>query len=155
MSTSNWTFFILLSSENDEDSIQSKKSAVWTSLSNFLLSLYLPLNFNKEIPHFQFVNSFDWFNTDSLKFTLGVDGISMPFIVLSTFLILLCIIYIYPQKKKNMRMYLASFILLESFLVGTFSAIDLFSFYIFLNQFNSHVLDYWVLGWRSKSLFCI
>ena len=126
--------FILLSSENDEDSIQSKKSAIWTSLSNFLLSLYLPLNFNKEIPHFQFVNSFDWFNTDSLKFTLGVDGISMPFIVLSTFLILLCIIYIYPQKKKNMRMYLASFILLESFLVGTFSAIDLFSFYIFFES---------------------
>ena len=41
--------FILMSSENDEDSIQSKKSAIWTSLSNFLLSLYLPLNFNKDI----------------------------------------------------------------------------------------------------------
>ena len=93
--------FILLSSENDEYSIQSKKSAIWTSFSNFLLSLYLPLNFNKEIPHFQFVNSFNWFNSDSLKFTLGVDGISMPFIVLSTFLILLCVIYIYPQKKKK------------------------------------------------------
>jgi NADH-quinone oxidoreductase subunit M len=89
-----------MSSENDDNSIQSKKSAIWTSLSNFLLSLYLPLNFNKDIPHFQFVNSFDWFNSDSLKFTLGVDGISMPFIVLSTFLILLCVIYIYPQKKK-------------------------------------------------------
>ena len=126
--------FILMSSENDENSIQSKKSAIWTSLSNFLLSLYLPLNFNKDIPHFQFVNSFNWFNSDNLKFILGVDGISMPFIVLSTFLILLCVIYIYPQKKKNMRMYLASFILLESFLVGTFSAIDLFSFYIFFES---------------------
>ena len=93
--------FILMSSENDDNSIQSKKSAIWTSLSNFLLSLYLPLNFNKDIPHFQFVNSFDWFNSDSLKLTLGVDGISMPFIVLSTFLILLCVIYIYPQKKKK------------------------------------------------------
>ena len=126
--------FILMSSENDENSIQSKKSAIWTSLSNFLLSLYLPLNFNKDIPHFQFVNSFDWFNSDNLRFILGVDGISMPFVVLSTFLILLCVIYIYPQKKKNMRMYLASFILLESFLVGTFSAIDLFSFYIFFES---------------------
>ena len=58
----------------------------------------------------------------------------MPFIVLSTFLILLCVIYLYPQKKKNMRIYLASFILLESFLVGTFSAIDLFSFYIFFES---------------------
>ena len=126
--------FILLSSENDDFSIQSKKSAIWTSLSNFLLSLYLPFQFNKDIPHFQFVNSFDWFNSENLRLTLGVDGISMPFIVLSTFLIFLCVIYLYPQRKKNMRMYLASFILLESFLVGTFSAIDLFSFYIFFES---------------------
>ena len=126
--------FILLSSENDDFSIQSKRSALWTSGSNFLLSLYLPYNFDKDIPHFQFVNSFGWFNSDNLKFSLGVDGISMPFIVLSTFLILLCIIFIYPQSKKNMRMYLASFILLESFLIGTFSSIDLFSFYIFFES---------------------
>ena len=125
---------------------KSKKSAIWTSLSNFLLSLYLPLNFNKDIPHFQFVNSFNWFNSDNLKFTLGVDGISMPFIVLSTFLILLCVIYIYPQKKKNMRMYLASFIMLESFLIGTFSAIDLFSFYIFFESIFSSI--------ANLSVFC-
>ena len=127
-------FFILLSTENDEFAEQAKRSAIWTSSSNFLLSLYLPLNFDKDIPHFQFVNSFNWFNSDNLKFSLGVDGLSMPFIVLSTFLILLCVIYLYPQKKKNMRIYLASFILLESFLVGTFSAIDLFSFYIFFES---------------------
>ena len=127
-------FFILLSTENDEFAEQAKRSAIWTSSSNFLLSLYLPLNFDKNIPHFQFVNSFNWFNSDNLKFSLGVDGLSMPFIVLSTFLILLCVIYLYPQKKKNMRIYLASFILLESFLVGTFSAIDLFSFYIFFES---------------------
>ena len=126
--------FILLSSENDEFALQSKRSALWTSISNFLLSLYLPLNFDKSIPHFQFVNSFGWFNSDNLKFSLGVDGLSMPFIVLSTFLILLCVIFLYPQKKKNMRMYLASFILLESFLIGTFSSIDLFSFYIFFES---------------------
>ena len=96
--------FILLSSENDEFALQSKRSALWTSISNFLLSLYLPLNFDKSIPHFQFVNSFGWFNSDNLKFSLGVDGLSLPFIVLSTFLILLCVIFLYPQKKKNMRM---------------------------------------------------
>ena len=127
-------FFILLSPDNDDFAEQAKRSALWTSVSNFLLSLYLPLNFDKSIPHFQFVNSFDWFNSENLKLSLGIDGISMPFIILSTFLILICIIYIYPQKKKSMRMYLASFILLESFLIGTFSAIDLFSFYIFFES---------------------
>ena len=127
--------FILLSSENDDFALQSKRSALWTSASNFILSLYLPLNFDKDIPHFQFVNSFEWFNSENLKFSLGIDGLSMPFIVLSTFLILLCVIFLYSQKKINMRMYLASFILLESFLIGTFSSIDLFSFIFFLSPY--------------------
>ena len=126
--------FIFLSSEEDENAEQSKKSALWTSASNFFLSLYLPINFDKSIPHFQFVNTFSWFNNDSLRFALGVDGLSMPFIVLSTFLILACIIFILPQAKKNMKMYIASFLLLESFLIGTFSALDLFSFYIFFES---------------------
>ena len=126
--------FIFLSSEKDENAEQSKKSALWTSASNFFLSLYLPINFDKSIPHFQFVNTFSWFNNDSLRFSLGVDGLSMPFIVLSTFLILSCIIFILPQTKKNMKMYLASFLVLESFLIGTFSALDLFSFYIFFES---------------------
>ena len=77
--------FILLSSENDDFALQSKRSALWTSASNFMLSLYLPFNFDKDIPHFQFVNSFEWFNSENLKFSLGVDGLSMPFIILSTF----------------------------------------------------------------------
>ena len=93
--------FILLSSENDDFALQSKRSALWTSASNFMLSLYLPFNFDKDIPHFQFVNSFEWFNSENLKFSLGVDGLSMPFIILSTFLILLCVIFLYPQKKKK------------------------------------------------------
>ena len=126
--------FIFLSSEVDENAEQSKKSALWTSASNFFLSLYLPINFDKSIPHFQFVNTFSWFNNDSLRFSLGVDGLSMPFIILSTFLILACIIFILPQAKKNMKMYLASFLVLESFLIGTFSALDLFSFYIFFES---------------------
>ena len=126
--------FVLLSSENDEFASQAKKSAIWTSLTTLALSLYLPFNFDKTVPHFQFVNSFEWFNNENLKLSLGVDGISMPFIVLSTFLIFVCIFFIYPQSKKNMKMYLASFLLMESFLIGTFSAMDLFSFYIFFES---------------------
>ena len=79
--------FVLLSMESDEFAIQAKKSALWTTITNFVLSLYLPFNFDKDIPHFQFVNSFEWFNNENLKFALGVDGISMQFIILSTFLI--------------------------------------------------------------------
>ena len=126
--------FVLLSVEEDENSIQAKKSALWTSIINFLISLYIPLNFEKDIPHFQFVNSFSWLNNDNLKFSLGIDGISLPFLMLSTLLIPMCVFFLWNNKTKKIKSYLSCFLLLESFLVGAFSAIDLFSFYIFFES---------------------
>ena len=126
-------FFVLIS-VNEENSLAAKKSALWTSIINFLLSLYIPVNFDRNIPHFQFVNSFSWFNNENLKFSVGIDGISLPFIILSTFLIPLCIYFLWNLDKKKIRLYLASFLLIESFLIGAFSAIDLFSFYIFFES---------------------
>ena len=126
--------FVLLSVEEDENSIQAKKSALWTTIINFLISLYIPLNFEKDIPHFQFVNSFSWLNNDNLKFSLGIDGISLPFLMLSTLLIPMCIFFLWNNKTKKIKSYLSCFLLLESFLVGAFSAIDLFSFYIFFES---------------------
>ena len=126
--------FVLLSVEEDENSIQAKKSALWTSIINFLISLYIPLNFEKDIPHFQFVNSFSWLNNDNLKFSLGIDGISLPFIMLSTLLIPMCVFFLWNSKTKKIKSYLSCFLLLECFLVGAFSAIDLFSFYIFFES---------------------
>ena len=125
--------FVLLSVSSNNIS-SAKLSALWTSIINFILSLFLPINFDKTVPHFQFVNSFNWFNNDNLKFALGVDGISLPFIILSTLLIPLCIIFFLNSEKKMIKAYLASFLLIESFLIGAFSAIDLFSFYIFFES---------------------
>ena len=110
--------FVLLSVEDDEYSFQSKKSALWTSIINFLLSLYLPFNFDKGVPHFQFVNSFSWLNNENLKFSLGVDGISLPFILLSTFLIPLCIFFIWNNKMLKIKSYLVAFLLLVVVLFG-------------------------------------
>ena len=126
--------FVLLSVEEDENYIQAKKSALWTSVINFLISLYIPFNFDKDVPHFQFVNSFSWLNSDNLKFSLGIDGISLPFILLSTLLIPLCIYSTWNIKTKRCKSYLSAFLILETFLVGAFSAIDLFSFYIFFES---------------------
>ena len=144
-------FFVLIS-VNEENSLAAKKSALWTSIINFLLSLYIPVNFDRNIPHFQFVNSFSWFNNENLKFSVGVDGISLPFIILSTFLIPLCIYFLWNLDKKKIRLYLASFLLIESFLIGAFSAIDLFSFYIF---FESILIPmYMIIGvWGDQEHF--
>ena len=126
--------FVLVSVEDDLNSIQAKKSALWTSLITFFLSLYLPYNFDKTIPHFQFVNSFAWLNNENIKLILGVDGISFPFIMLSTLLIPMCIFFFWDKKTEKIKSYLSCFLLLESFLIGAFSALDLFSFYIFFES---------------------
>ena len=126
-------FFVLFSVDVKNFST-AKMSALWTSIINFLISLYIPINFDKNVPHFQFVNSFSWFNNDNLKFAVGVDGISLPFVILSTFLIPLCIYFMWDSKKKKIKLYLSSFLLIETFLIGAFCAIDLFSFYIFFES---------------------
>tara|TARA_B100001027_G_scaffold214857_1_gene187768 strand:- start:54 stop:1532 length:1479 start_codon:yes stop_codon:yes gene_type:complete len=126
-------FFVLFSVDVKNFST-AKMSALWTSIINFLISLYIPINFDKNVPHFQFVNSFSWFNNDNLKFAVGVDGISLPFVILSTFLIPLCIYFMWNSEKKKIKLYLSSFLLIETFLIGAFCAIDLFSFYIFFES---------------------
>ena len=126
--------FFVLFSVDVKNSSTAKMSALWTSIINFLISLYIPINFDPNIPHFQFVNSFSWFNNDNLKFAVGIDGISLPFVILSTFLIPLCIYFMWNIEKKKMKLYLSSFLLIETFLIGAFSAIDLFSFYIFFES---------------------
>ena len=60
--------FILLSSENDEFAFNQKDQHYGLLQVILFFLLYLPLNFDKDIPHFQFVNSFEWFNSDNLKF---------------------------------------------------------------------------------------
>ncbi|MBK93170.1 MAG: NADH-quinone oxidoreductase subunit M [Rickettsiales bacterium] len=126
--------FFVLFSVDVKNSSTAKMSALWTSIINFLISLYIPINFDPNIPHFQFVNSFSWFNNDNLKFAVGIDGISLPFVILSTFLIPLCIYFMWNTEKKKIKLYLSSFLLIETFLIGAFSAIDLFSFYIFFES---------------------
>ena len=99
-------FFVLFSVDVKNFST-AKMSALWTSIINFLISLYIPINFDPNIPHFQFVNSFSWFNNDNLKFAVGIDGISLPFVILSTFLIPLCIYFMWNiEKKKNEALFI-------------------------------------------------
>ena len=122
--------FVLMSVE-EENTKAAKRSALWTSIINFLLSFTYLLILIKLYLIFNLLILFSWFNNENLKFSLGVDGISLPFIVLSTFLIPLCIFFMWENKKNKIKLYLSSFLLIESFLIGAFSAIDLFSFYIF------------------------
>ena len=125
-------FIILLTCSDDEQGGKnSKMVALWTSSITFLLSIILLLNFNSNINGFQFVEKSEWIPISNISYHMGVDGISLPFVVLSTFLIPICIISSLNNIKKQVPIFMSLFLVLEVLMVGTFCAMDLLVFYIF------------------------
>ena len=105
-------------------------AALWTSLATFLISLVLWFDFDRSSTAFQFVERSVWIPGYSIGYHMGVDGISAPFILLSTFLTPLCILASWHVTDR-VREYMIAFLVLETFMVGTFAALDLLLFYVF------------------------
>jgi len=108
-----------------------KEIGLWTSLIVFFLSLIVLFSFNSTDSQFQFIESYKLIDDLNIYYYLGIDGISLSFILLTTFLIPICIIISWNKIKKNVSYFVASFLLIECFLIGVFSSLDLFIFYIF------------------------
>ena len=124
------SIFILLSkSENNNQS--AIYVSLFTSFANFLLVLFLWYSFDRSTPAFQFVEETDWIN-GYIKFKLGIDGISILFIVLTSFIIPICILSCIIIVKKRMKEFLIAILVLETFMIGVFCSLDLVVFYLFL-----------------------
>ena len=100
------------------------------SLINFFLSLYLWQNFDSSFAGMQFVEKAKWFESWNIDYYLGIDGISLFLVLLTTFLIPLCLLASYNVTHKFVN-YVALFLLLETLVIGSFCALDLIVFYIF------------------------
>jgi proton-translocating NADH-quinone oxidoreductase chain M len=100
----------------------------------FLLSLLLWVKFQKNTGMFQFVTGTTWISFLNLNFNLGIDGISLFFIILTTLLITLCLLVSWDSIVFNIKEYLISFLLIEFFLIGVFCVLDLLLFYIFFES---------------------
>jgi NADH-quinone oxidoreductase subunit M len=128
--------FILALVRGDEEATNrnARYMALWTSLATFLVSLLIWINFDKSKAGFQFVEALKWFDLPgnyTLAYKMGVDGISMFFVLLSTLLTPLCVISCWTAIKERVREYMIAFLVLETLMVGTFGALDLMTFYIF------------------------
>jgi proton-translocating NADH-quinone oxidoreductase chain M len=97
----------------------------------FLFSLVLWLQFDSLDTTFQFLITFNWFPSFNLYYTVGVDGISLFFIILTTLLVLICVLASWISIKQLLKEYLICFLLLEFFLIQVFCVLDLLLFYIF------------------------
>jgi len=105
--------------------------ALFTSLIVFLLSLYLLYLFDPLSTNYQFQTQINWITQFNIQYHIGIDGISLPLILLTTFITPLVIMTSKTSPKKDLHQYLASFLILESLMIGVFSSLDAFLFYIF------------------------
>ncbi len=117
-------------SNNSESDVNLKQTALWVSFLNFIISLVVLFNFNQADPNFQFVEKYYWLG-DTISYHVGVDGISILFVVLTTFLVPICILASYNNIKFSMKEYLIAFLALETFMIGVFISMDLILFYLF------------------------
>jgi NADH-quinone oxidoreductase subunit M len=123
------SFFIFLSKD-----IKNNNSAVYislfSSLATFLLSLFIWYSLDSTSSSFQFLEEKNWIN-NFIKFKLGVDGISILFIVLTTLITPICIISCINSVKVRVKEFLIAILILETFMIGVFCSLDLVVFYIF------------------------
>lgn len=124
-------FILLIRGEPAVVARNARGVALWTSLITFVVSLGIWVNFNNEVVGFQFEEKIVWMSSLGIAYHLGVDGISMFFIILSTLLTVLCIGASWISITDRVKEYMISFLILETMMVGMFSALDLILFYVF------------------------
>ena len=122
--------FIFFSKSNVEKYNSSKYIALFISTANFILSLYLWFVFDNSISEFQFVENRKWI-AGLVNYKVGIDGISILFIILTTFITPLCVISVNTTVKKRLKDFLISILLLETLMIGVFCSLDLVVFYLF------------------------
>ena len=123
------SLFIFLSRDK-KNNFSSIYISLFSSIATFLLSLFLWYSLDVNTADFQFVEDKSWIN-NFIKFKLGVDGISILFIVLTTFITPICIISCINSVKERVKEFLIAILVLETFMIGVFCSLDLVIFYLF------------------------
>ncbi len=124
---------ILLNWGNKERSlaINARWVALWTSLVTFVLALILWWHFNPISGEFQFEEKLQWMPLLDISYHVGLDGNSLPLFLLSALLILLAVLVSWSSIQTKVPEYMMAFLVLETFLLGMFSALDFILFYVF------------------------
>lgn len=123
--------FILAIRGDDEIAIRNARYvALWTTIITFLLSLLIWIEFDPNTAAFQFVEREEWLG-GSITYHMGIDGISLLFVILTTFLLPLCILASWDAITERVKEYMIAFLVLETLMIGVFCALDLVVFYLF------------------------
>jgi NADH-quinone oxidoreductase subunit M len=125
--------FIILMVRGEEEVVarNARWTALWTSLITLAISLILWARFDASSAEFQFTERAEWLPEYGVGYAMGVDGISVLFVLLSTLLTPICILASWESVQTRVREYMVAFLVLESMMVGMFCALDFVLFYIF------------------------
>jgi NADH-quinone oxidoreductase subunit M len=104
--------------------------ALLTTVFTFVLSLFIWIGFDNNYAGFQFVENVPWLDS-GIAYHMGVDGISMLFVILTTFLMPLCVLASWESVQSRVKEYMIAFLILETLMIGVFCALDLVLFYVF------------------------
>jgi NADH-quinone oxidoreductase subunit M len=122
--------FIAFLRDDKDGARNARWVALWTTLITFAISLILVWRFDAGSADFQFVEKRTWLG-GATNYSLGVDGISLPFVILTTALMPIAILASWTSIQTRVRSYMIAFLVLETLMVGTFCALDLVLFYVF------------------------
>ena len=122
---------LILSTGGDRSAQLARKIALGFSAGTFLLSLSLYADFDITTASMQFVERHTWIENLHIQYFLGVDGISMPLIILTTLLTIIVVIAGWEVITKRVAQYMASFLIMEGLMIGVFSSMDAILFYLF------------------------
>ena len=122
--------FIALLPEDEAGARNARWMALWTTTITFIISLILIWRFDPASADFQFVEKRPWLG-GTINYVMGVDGISLPFVILTTGLMPISILASWTAIQTRVRDYMIAFLVLETLMVGTFCALDLVLFYLF------------------------
>ena len=124
-------FIFLVRGDGETVARNARATALWTSLITFALSLLLWTDFDPKIAGFQFVEKVEWIPAFGIMYHMGVDGISVFFVILSTFLTPICVLASWTAIRTRVKEYMIAFLVLETLIVGMFCALDFVVFYLF------------------------
>ncbi len=109
----------------------ARATALWTSIATFAVSTFIWIGFDTSTADFQFVEKVAWIPSFGISYHMGVDGISVFFVLLSTFLTPICILASWEAIEHRVKEYMIAFLVLETLMIGMFCALDFVLFYIF------------------------
>ncbi len=123
-------FIFLIRGEEEIVARNARNVALWTTIITFAVSILLWTGFDTTTANFQFVEQRPWI-AEGINYHMGVDGISMLFVILTTFLMPICVLASWKSIDTRVKEYMIAFLLLETMMIGVFCALDFVIFYLF------------------------